>query len=170
MSGPAAVDVSVVRWPAQERMRRQLAELRRPRLLLVAVAADPPDVVDELEDWLREPVIQGDLVIRVRTLRRRAIETAERPVLDDGGLLRVGEMWVAIPDAQLALAHLLLARFGTVVRTEELVDAHAAANPTTPASITPVLGRLATRFDEVGLALTVVRGRGVVLRYRPFGE
>ena len=171
MSTPTAdpADVPIVRWPDQEPVRRRLADLRLPRLLLVPLHAEPPDVIDQLEDWLREPADPVDLVARARTLRRRAARHSEAPaVLDDDGLLRLGDRWVAIPDAQLPLVRLLLARFDTLVRTEELTEAYVATGGSGHASsIKTVVARLASRFADVGLALTTVRGRGVVLSHRP---
>jgi two-component system, OmpR family, response regulator len=170
MSTPTVdpADVPIVRWPDQEPVRRRLADLRLPRLLLVPLYADPPEVVDQLEDWLREPADPVDLVARARTLRRRAARTEPPAVLDSDGLLRLGDRWVAIPDAQLPLVRLLLARFDRLVRTEELTQAYVATGGSGHASsIKTVVARLASRFADVGLALTTVRGRGVVLSHRP---
>ena len=49
------MDVALVRWPADEARRQELAGQGKPRLLLVAKDAEPPVCVDHLEDWTRVP-------------------------------------------------------------------------------------------------------------------
>lgn len=84
--------------------------------------------------------------------------------LDESGLLRVAGRWVAIPDTQLPVVDLLLRRLGSVVRTEELLEAHRDGGGSgTAASMRPLVHRLRRRFDAVGLTLHVVRGRGVMV-------
>lgn len=159
---PAAV--AVLRWPDDAEERARLAADSVPRLLLVAPDADPPGDLDDLEDWLRGPVEAGDLAARAETLRRRARANAAVPVLDRDGLLRHRGRWVAIPDSQLGVIRLLVERLGSLVRTEELVAAYAAAGGSTNRHAFGVLiVRLRSRVAELGLDLRVVRGRGVVL-------
>jgi hypothetical protein len=86
------------------------------------------------------------------------------PVLDEDGLLRVGDRWVAIPDSQLGIVRLLLARPMRVIRYEEIVSCYREAGGNTRhTAITSMLGRLANRFREVGIELVSVRSRGVLL-------
>ena len=89
------------------------------------------------------------------------------PYVDDDGLLRVGDDWVAITDAQLPVVTLLVERFGRLVGKEELVAAYVAAGYSGhAASIRSLLARVAHRVAGLGLDLHTVRGQGVMLRDR----
>jgi DNA-binding winged helix-turn-helix (wHTH) protein len=90
------------------------------------------------------------------------------PVLDEDGLLRVGHRWIAIPDSQLRIVELLLARPMRVVRYEEIEACYrqAGGNPRRTA-VTSMLTRLARRFRDVGIDLVSVRSRGVLLSLPP---
>jgi hypothetical protein len=70
-------DVALVPWPAEAPAAEQLGRVRRPRVLLVAPDAAPPEVRDRLEDWVRVPVDHRDIDVRARRLARLAI--ARRP-------------------------------------------------------------------------------------------
>ena len=86
------------------------------------------------------------------------------PRLDEDGLLRVGERWVAIPDAQLPVVALLVARYRRLVRKDALIAAYVeGGNSGHDASIRSLVARVARRVDRLGLRLHTVRGRGVVL-------
>lgn len=86
------------------------------------------------------------------------------PTLDEDGLLRVGERWVAIPDAQLAVVELLVSRYGRLVRKEALAAAYVGAgNSGRETSIRSLLCRVSRRVSQLGLRLHTVRGRGVML-------
>lgn len=85
-------------------------------------------------------------------------------MLDEDGLLRVGDDWVAIPDAQLPVVTLLVDRFGKLVRRDALVRAYVeAGNSGNEASIRSLLARVGRRVARLGLKLHTVRGRGVML-------
>lgn len=163
-----AVDVAVVRWPAEATARALLACEGRPRVLVVAAGAAAPALLDDLEDWLHDPVDPVELLTRTDALRRRAAARAIAPLLDDDGLLHVGGRWVSIPDAQLPIVRLLLDRFGQLVRTEDLIAVYTAAGGTdNPSSIRTAMVRLRDRVAHVGLSLRVARRRGVVLELAP---
>lgn len=83
------------------------------------------------------------------------------PVIDDDGLLRYGDRWVAIPDAQLPLATLLVGRFQSTVSDAEL----AAAYETHADSrvLFGAVNRLSRRVARCDLALRRVRLRGYIL-------
>jgi DNA-binding response OmpR family regulator len=86
------------------------------------------------------------------------------PFIDDGGLLRFDDRWVALTEAQLPVVELLVARLGSVVRNDELLAAYEAGGGTgTPAALRPLIHRLRQRVGAVGLVLHVVRRRGVLL-------
>ena len=157
-------EVAVIRWPSEAAARTLLASAGTPRVLVVAEGVDVPPLLDELEDWLRDPVDPADLVARSDELRRRAFARARTPMLDEDGLLHFGGRWVVIPDAQLPIIELLLERFGLLVRTEELTEAYTAAGGAgNRGSIRTAIVRVRGRVEEIGLTLKVVRRRGVVL-------
>lgn len=86
------------------------------------------------------------------------------PVLDEDGLLRLGERWVAIPDGQLSVVELLVERFGRTVSTEQIAAAYTSSGGSGhAASIRSLLTRLGRRVARLGLCLETVRGRGVML-------
>jgi hypothetical protein len=66
------IAVALVPWPSEAEVATELAEAGRPRLLLVVREADPPDVSDELEDWIRVPADERDVEVRARRLARLA--------------------------------------------------------------------------------------------------
>ncbi len=85
-------------------------------------------------------------------------------VLDEDGLLRVGESWIAIPDGQLPVVRLLLSNPRRVVRYDDIADCYGRAGGTARRSaVSSMLNRLATRVRAVGLDLVSVRSRGVML-------
>ena len=87
-----------------------------------------------------------------------------RPRLDEDGLLRVGDRWVAIPDAQLAVVALLVDGFGRVIRREQIAAAYIEAGRSGhDTSIRSLISRVSERVSRVGLRLHTVRGRGVML-------
>ena len=60
--------MALIRWPSDEALRVELAQLKHPRLLLIEPHADPPHVSDILEDWVRLPVSREDRNARIRVL------------------------------------------------------------------------------------------------------
>jgi hypothetical protein len=173
-AGPSAaqshdVEVTILRWPQQEDLRRWLAQRRQPRILLVDTDAPAPDSLDDLEDWVRGDLAPTDQAARCRALRQRAIEAhAQLPFLDADGLLRHGDRWVAIPEGQLGITRLLLDRLHRVVPLAEITLAYEATGGSGhPNTMRTAIGRLAQRAREVQLELVTIRGRGVLLSTMP---
>ncbi len=160
----APIDVPLIEWPAAEAIRARLAAEGRPRLLVVDPTSAPPICLDELEDWVRDPVDMMDVVARTAALRQRAERQACRPLLDDHGVLWLYGRWVSIPPAQLPLVHLLVERIGHIVPSPELRDAYGAAGGSVDAiAFKAAMGRLARRLTTIGLRLHNVGGRGSIL-------
>jgi DNA-binding response OmpR family regulator len=163
-----SVEVALVRWPDDAVTRTLLAEARRPRLLVVSADATAPPAVDDLEDWVRDPVDPAELLARSDALRRRVAARAAVPRLDDHGLLHHDGRWVAVSDAQLPLMRLLVARFGSLVRADELVSTYVDAGFThNPSSIRTAIMRIRARVRPLGLVVRSVRERGVILDRGP---
>lgn len=165
--------VSVLRWPDQESLRRQLASVQLPRLLLVPPDHAAPDLIDNLEDWMRIPAEQLDLVARSELLRDRARAVKQRPdpVMDADGILRVGAAWVAVTPTQIPVVRVLLEQLGRVVHTDRIVDAYKSVGGSDhPGSVRTVLRRISIRVTPLGLELVMVRRRGVMLSIHPQAE
>lgn len=100
---------------------------------------------------------------RTGDLRARSDGTP-RPARGEDGLLWCDHRWVVIPDQQLAIAHLLIEHANQLVRTSTVTAAYMRSGGSGHrASIKTMLNRLAGRFEEVGLVLRFVRGKGVLL-------
>ena len=67
------IDVALVPWPEEDSRLDELVRAGRPRVLLVAPTAPPPDVREPIEDWVRVPVDHGDVEVRARRLARIAL-------------------------------------------------------------------------------------------------
>jgi hypothetical protein len=163
--GLVDASISVLRWPEEEPLRQQLAWFGLPRLLLIERGTRPPELVDEMEDWVRTPTDPQDLQARSEVLRRRAHTSSTRaPVLDDDGLLWVGSTWVSLTSAQAPVASLLLDNLNKVVRFDAIAATYDAAGGSRhPASVRTLLARLGARVHGVGLELVTIRRRGVIL-------
>lgn len=164
-------EITLVRWPEQESTRVALRSEGRPRLLLLSPSTPAPDPGDDMEDWVRIPVAEADLRARVRWLASRV--TREQPVLtaaapavpelDDDGLFRVGDKWVALPPVEHRLARALLDRLGAVVTREALARAGwPTGSPGRNALDVHVL-RLRRRLAPLRMTIHTVRSRGYLL-------
>ena len=164
-----AVDVVLVRWPAEAPRRQRLADEQRPRLLLVEGDVDPPEVVDCLEDWMRVPVDDAELGARMRSLtaRARAHLPEDRPDLDDDGVLRRGTSWVSLPPVEARIASALLERVGAVVSREALARAGWPDGAPGRNALDVHVLRLRRRLAPVGLVIRTVRSRGYLLEAAP---
>ena len=165
----AALGVAVLRWPRDGTVRRHLATFRQPRLLLVEPDSDPPELLDELEDWLRTPADAEDLQARSRDLHRRAArQEPSPPTIDEYGLLRVGPAWVDLTAAQAPVVSLLIDHLERVVPYESIGATYERAGGSRHAvAIRTLLARIADRVRPVGLELVTVRRRGVLLTQQP---
>ena len=157
-------DVAMVRWPGEEDRLDRLRSERRPRLLLVESGAAPPLPSDDLEDWIRVPAQEVDMMARLAGLERRFRENdAICPEVDEDGVLRMGRNWVSLPPVDFRLAAVLVERFGAVVSRDAL--ARAGWPERTPArnALDVHVLRLRRRLEPLGLAIRTVRSRGYAL-------
>jgi hypothetical protein len=157
-------DVAMVRWPGEEDRLGRLRSERRPRLLLVESGAAPPLPADELEDWIRVPAQEIDMMARLAGLERRFRENgAVRPEVGEDGVLRMGRNWVSLPPVDHRLAAAMVERFGAVVSREALSRAGwPDGSPARNALDVHVL-RLRRRLEPLGLMIRTVRSRGYAL-------
>jgi DNA-binding response OmpR family regulator len=156
--------VSVLRWPDEEPRRDELRSARCARLLLVAPEAPAPVVADFLEDWIRLPADDRDLQARIDGLTLRSQHRRPSvPGLDEDGLLRVGEAWVALPPIEARLAAVLLDRLGAVVGREALLRAGWPQGAPNRNVLDVHILRLRRRLENVELSIRTVRSRGYLL-------
>jgi len=157
------MDVALVRWPAEDARRCALRVGGIPRLLLVPRGSPPPQVCDDLEDWVRVPADQVELRARVENLQQRArARVASRPWLDDG-VLRVGRSWVALTPVEARLAGALVERAGSVVSRAALAEAGWPDGTPGRNSLDVHMLRLRRRIAPLGLSIRTVRSRGYAL-------
>ncbi|NLV55977.1 MAG: helix-turn-helix domain-containing protein [Acidimicrobiales bacterium] len=161
-------EITLVRWPEQEATRTALRAEGRPRVLLLGPTTPAPDPGDDREDWVRIPVADADLQARIRWLAHRlggggGDRTAERPVLDDDGLFRVGGEWVALPPVEHRLARALLDRLGTVVSRDALAEAGWPEGAPGRNALDVHVLRLRRRLAPLRMTIHTVRSRGYLL-------
>jgi DNA-binding response OmpR family regulator len=158
------MDVALIQWPSDDRLRTELAQRRHPRLLLVEGDANPPVCSDPLEDWVRLPVSRVDREARLRALEARSDGGGPvEPRLDDLGTLEYRGARTQLSGVQARLIQPMIDRFGAVVDRETLTssgwpDSDAAAN-----SLDVTVGRLRRQLIPVGLKIRTVRSRGYLL-------
>ena len=189
MLTPSVVaEVEMLRWPADATRRQEFAERDVPCLLLLEEGVVPPTSSHPLEDWIRVPADELDLVARIRRLQSLAREGAatERPTVDDEGILHVGRAWAALSVAEACLARRLTTDFGRLVTRRDLLEAlnpprvrSPGSSPGVGAGATPEpsvpdrrprtldlqICRLRRRIAALGLTVSAVRGRGYVLEH-----
>ncbi len=154
-----------MRWPAEGERRDELQRDGRPRLLLLEDGVPPPVVSpDGLEDWIRLPAGDDDLRARLECLQRRSAARVDpSPELDDDGVLRLGDRWVALPPVEARLTAALLSRYGAVVSRDALARAGWPAGAPGRNALDVHMLRLRRRLATVALAIRTVRSRGYLL-------
>jgi two-component system OmpR family response regulator len=159
-----AVDVVLIRWPAESARREQLAAHQAPRLLLIEGDAVPPDADDCLEDWIRVPAAELEVHLRLGALATRAAHhTSVAPSLDRDGVMRFDGMWVPLPPVEARLTDALLLRFGAVVSRDALARAGWPDGAPGRNALDVHMLRLRRRISPLGLAIRTVRSRGYLL-------
>jgi len=158
-------EIVVLRWPSEQPNRERLAAEGRPRLLLVAPQAEPPDHADCLEDWIRLPADDSDVAARLRALEHRAARHQPVPEADDAGRLVFGGHWIALSPIEERLAKVLADNFDAVVPRDRLLKAGWPDGPApTDAALRVHLTRLRKAIAPLGLEIATVRGFGHVLQ------
>ncbi len=165
------MDVTLVRWPAEQIRRDRLAEEGVPRLLLLEPGEAPPVIVDQLEDWIRVPADDTDLRARVATLQARYEAVGSTaPALDDDGVIRVGAAWVSLPPVEARITNALLERFGAVVSRDALGRSGWPDGAPGRNALDVHVLRLRRRLAPLGLVIRTVRSRGYLLEATDFGQ
>jgi two-component system OmpR family response regulator len=163
------MDVVLVRWPAERERLERLRCAGSPRLLLVGQDGPAPVTDDPLEDWIRLPANETDLQARIDGLRRRAHRSeSSPPEIDDDGIVRFGDRWVALPPVEARLATALIERYGGVVSRASLTTSGWPGQEPDRNALDVHVLRLRRRLEPLGLAIRTVRSRGYLLE--PIGQ
>jgi DNA-binding response OmpR family regulator len=158
------MDVTLLRWPSESGRRQRLSLAGGPRLLLVEDGASPPSVLDCLEDWVRVPAAEEEVMARVNALSvRQAAHERDAPGLDADGVLRYGGRWISLPPLESRMMEALLARFGAVVPRETLTRAGWPGGISGRNALDVHVLRLRRRVEPLGLVIRTVRSRGYLL-------
>ena len=88
--------------------------------------------------------------------------TAPQVVLDDFGLVRAGERWVALSGVQEALLRPLLEHAGTPVARAELA-AIVWPDGEPPRALDVAMAKLRAKVASFGITIHTIRGRGFLL-------
>ncbi len=159
---PSLRAVSVIDWPldgADSTIARSAGELR---LFVVAADAEPPEDLDERSDWVRLPVDLRDVHARVRILQRRASRGLV-PVLDDHGILRRSEGWVALAPREARVIRAFLDAPRAVLGRRELQVAVWPSGVPNSRTLDGCIHRIRARIAPLGLGIRSVRRRGFML-------
>ena len=157
-------EVEVLRWPSESTRRELCTRHDIPCLLLLEDGVAPPFPIRLLEDWIRVPADELDLVARVRRLDALSSDPRpDRPTLDEEGILHLGSRWTALSAGEAALARRLVASFGLLVRRDELLAALDDSPDRRPRTVDLQICRLRRRIEPFGLIVSAIRGRGYVM-------
>jgi hypothetical protein len=156
-------DVKLLRWPAESARRARYKTLGVLRLLVVEGGVPAPICTDIREDWVRAPITDADLRVRVATLRAKA-EAYRLPQVDPYGILRFADRSISVSPCETDLLECLIRHFGAVVLRETLQE----CLPERPTGISRNaldlhIMRLRRRIRPLGLIIRTARGRGYVL-------
>jgi len=126
--------------------------------------ADPPEAGDVLQDWVRLPGDERDVMARLSGLRRRAADLDPRPTIDSHGRLLFHRQWVQLSPIHERLARCLLgAREGVVTEKDLLDNGWPGGDPSSNA-LRVHLHRLRRLILPLGLEIRGVRGEGWVMQ------
>lgn len=159
-----AAAVALIVWPTEAEQRDTLAALGKPRLLVLAEGASPPELIDCMEDWVSVPVSEEELRARTEALALRArCHHQLVPAFDDEGFLRYGDHRIHLPPVEARLVGALLERYGAVVGASRLIRAGWPDGAPTRGMLDVRIHRLRRRLTPVGLSIRTVRQRGWML-------
>lgn len=160
--GSNDVMVAILNWPEDQRRVAELVLAGKPRLLLVAADASPPDDWDGLTDWIRLPADYEDIRLRAAVLQRR-VQRRPHPRLDDFGVVWRGDLWVALSPLEARLLTPLLERPCSVFSRRRLARDVWPDGVSTDRVVDSYVKRLRQRIPPLGLEIHTVRQRGYFL-------
>jgi hypothetical protein len=155
--------VAILHWPRDADRVDHLARAGLPRLLLVDASVEPPAGNGPLQDWLPSPASRQDIHDHVLTLSRVAAErhaSSCEPVIDGEGRISVGGGCVELPPCVIALAEMLVSRFGRPVGRDVLMTCESCSL----ASLQGRVSRLCQCVNPLGLEVVAVPGDAYLMR------
>ena len=161
--------VTLLRWPRDAVQRDELAAQGVPCLLLIEEGVVPPHV-RELEDWMRVPADERDLLLRLQRLELLAAEQASPPPVLDEGVLRASGVTMILSPIESTLLSRLLADFERVVTRAELERSVWAGSTRSPRALDSLVARCRKRLHGSGLTIAAVRGHGFTLATLEAGD
>ena len=133
-------------------------------MLLVAAGNVPPNCTSCLEDWVRLPVDETDLRARLVSLAEHR-RTHAHPSVDEFGVLRQNGTIVFLSPREQAIAELLIADFGSVVRDEVFARQVFADVDSRRETLRTHASRLRKRIAPLGLTISCIRNVGYMMHH-----
>jgi hypothetical protein len=162
---PASPDeVPLLRHGVDEPLRRRLAAVGLPRLLVLGPQDEPPGHGPHLlEDWVRTPYPATDAEARRANLLRRYCQRTQGLHVDAVGTLRAGGRAVPLSPVQVAIVVPLLGHLGAPVGRQVVArEYRAVAGPVAP-RLGTALAALRHRLGGLGLRVHVLSPGGLLL-------
>jgi hypothetical protein len=159
----AVSDVAVLRWPEESDERDRLSRLGLPRLLLIDGPAAPPHDRACVEDWVRLPATDDDIVERLTNLQARSRQHPPTPIIDDWGQVSFRDHSVFLSPVEHALAQTLVRSFKTAVREAELMRCAWPTGDGSANGLRVHVSRLRKRIAALDLTITTIRGYGYMM-------
>jgi hypothetical protein len=156
-------DVVILRWPDEAGELASLEQCGVPRLLLIDADAAPPRTNSCLQDWIRMPATDADVLARLHALEERLTNHPQLPTIDQYGELIYRQGSVFLSPIEQRLGQTLIERLGDVISDDELCTTVWPAGANTQ-SLRVVVSRLRSRIAPLGLTIECVRDVGYVMK------
>jgi len=156
-------DVKLLRWPAESARRERYRAQGVLRLLVIEGGVSAPVCSDVREDWVRAPISDSDLMVRVATLRAKA-DAHRLPQVDPYGVLRFAGQTSTVSRTETDLLECLVRQFGQPVPRETLQECLPdRPGGTSRNALDLHIMRVRRRITPLGLVIRTVWGRGYLL-------
>lgn len=155
--------VQVLRIPSEVGRLELCRAARVPRLLYLEGNVVAPHSTDPLEDWVRPPIRNADLDVRMKRLRALAV-VHMTPSIDADGVVQFGANGVALTPVETILMCCLIGSYRSTVRRDVLQRVVWSDSPGVRRNALDVhILRLRRRLAQIGLGLRTIWGVGYVL-------
>jgi hypothetical protein len=159
-------DVVILTWPGQAGELASLEQLGVPRLLLIETDAAPPQGNGCLQDWIRMPATDADVLARLHALEDRLNNHPRLPTIDQYGELTHRQRSIYLSPIEQRLSQTLIERMGEVIADDELCTTVWPDGANTQ-SLRVAISRLRPRIAPLGLTIQCVRDVGYVMKHLP---
>jgi DNA-binding winged helix-turn-helix (wHTH) protein len=166
-SRTSVAPVQILRIPAETSRLELCRAVRIPRLLYLEGSVAAPRCTDPLEDWVRPPIQNADLSVRIARLRALAV-IHMTPSIDEDGVVRFGANSIPVTPLEAVLMSRFIESYRSIVRREMLERiVWLDKSPDRPAVRRNALDahvlRLRRRLAKISLGLRTVWGTGYAL-------